>query len=169
MRLRFRAIACDYDRTLAKAGRVSPETIDALQRGRASGLTMILITGRGFDDLRTVFSKLSVFDVVVAENGALLFDPALESEESLCPPPPQTFLRLLQARGVPFKIWRRMVATVRPYEIDILKLVKQMNLELNVAFNRESVMVLPSGVDKGSGLAAALGRLGIAPDQVVGI
>ncbi len=58
---------------------------------------------------------------------------------------------------------------MRPHEIGILQLVKQMNLGLDVAFNRESVMVLPSGVDKGTGLTAALSRLGIEPAEVVGI
>ncbi|MBZ5550039.1 MAG: Cof-type HAD-IIB family hydrolase [Acidobacteriia bacterium] len=167
--MRFRAIACDYDRTLAEDGRVVPETVDVLRRGRASGRKLILITGRALDDLRSVFSDLSLFDLVVAENGALLFDPALGSEEPLCASPPATFLRLLRARGVPFTVGKRVVATIRPHEIALLELVQQMNLGLDVAFNRESVMVLPSGVDKGTGLTAALARLGIAPAEVVGI
>lgn len=167
--MRFRAIACDYDRTLADDGRVVPETVDVLRRGRASGRKLILITGRAFDDLRTVFSELSLFDLVVAENGALLFDPVLGSEEPLCASPPASFLRLLREREVPFTVGKRVVATIRPHEIEILQLVKQMNLGLDVAFNRESVMVLPSGVDKGTGLTAALARLGIEPAEVVGI
>ena len=167
--MRFRAIACDYDRTLAEDGRVVPETVDVLRRGRASGRKLILITGRALDDLRSVFSDLSLFDLVVAENGALLFDPALGSEEPLCASPPATFLRLLRARRVPFTVGKRVVATIRPHEIALLELVQQMNLGLDVAFNRESVMVLPSGVDKGTGLTAALARLGIAPAEVVGI
>jgi phosphoglycolate phosphatase (TIGR01487 family) len=167
--LRFRAIACDYDRTLAHDGRVVPETVEALRRGRASGRKLILITGRTLDDLRTVFSELSLFDLVVAENGALLFDPALGYEEPLCASPPTSFLGQLRERRIPFTIGRRVVATVRPHEIDILPLIKQMNLGLDVSINRESVMVLPSGVDKGTGLIAVLGILGIAPDEVVGI
>ncbi len=167
--MRFRAIACDYDRTLADDGLVVPETVDALRRGRASGCRLILITGRALDDLRTVFSDLSLFDLVVAENGALLFDPALGSEELLCASPPASFLRLLRGRGVPFKVGKRVLATTRPHEIDILQLVKQMNLGLEVVFNRESVMVLPSGVDKGTGLTAALAKLGIARAEVVGL
>lgn len=167
--MRLRGIACDYDRTLAKQGRVAPKTVGALRRARVSGRKMILITGRTVDDLRTVFSELSVFDMVVAENGALLFDPARGSEEYLCAAPPERFLRGLREQRVPFTIGQRVVATVRPHQIIVLKLVEQLKLGLEVAFNRESVMVLPSGVDKGTGLAAALLRMGIAPAEVVGI
>lgn len=167
--MRFRAIACDYDGTLANDGRVVAETIEVLKRCRASGRSLLLITGRSLDNLRTVFSDLSLFDLVVAENGALLFDPALGSEEPLCAAPPATFLTQLREQGVPFTVGKQVVATIRPYEIDVLQLVKEMNLGLDVAFNRESVMVLPSGVDKGTGLTAALAGLGVAPAEVVGI
>lgn len=167
--MRCRAIACDYDRTLADDGRVVPKTVDVLRRARTSGRKLLLITGRALDDLQRVFPELSLFDLVVAENGAWLFDPALQSEEPLCAFPPASFLRLLRQRGVPFTVGKRVVATIRPHEIDILELIKQMKLDLDVAFNRESIMVLPSGVHKGTGLTAALKRLGIPPAEVVGI
>jgi len=167
--LRFRAVACDYDLTLANDGRVSADTIEVVRRGRASGLKIVLVTGRALDDLRKVFPELSLFDMVVAENGALLFDPVLESEEPLCAPPPEVFLRRLKKRGIPFAVGRRVVATVRPHENEVLALLKRTNLKMQIIFNHESVMVLPSGVDKGTGLSAALTKLGFDPAQIVGI
>lgn len=167
--MRIRAIASDYDRTLANDGRVATATLKVLGRSRASDCKMILITGRALDELRTIFSELSLFDSVVAENGALLFDPVRLLEEPLCAAPPVKFLKELQRRGVPFTVGRRVVATVRPHEIEVLELVRQLNLDLEVTFNRESVMVLPSGVDKGTGLTAALARLNVAPAETVGI
>lgn len=167
--MRFRAVATDYDRTLADDGRVAPETLDAVRRGRALGLKMVLITGRVLDELRTLFSEFSLFDAIVAENGALLFDPAKSSEEPLCDSPPEVFLRGLRERGVPFTVGTRVVATVRPHDKEVSELVERMNLKMQVIFNRESVMVLPSGVDKGSGLLAALAKLGLSPAQIVGI
>ncbi len=65
--MRFRAIASDYDGTLADDGRVTQETVDALRRVRASGRKLILITGRTLADLRTVFSELSLFDLFIVE------------------------------------------------------------------------------------------------------
>ncbi len=167
--MRYRVIACDYDRTLADDGRVTPETLDVLRRARASGLILILITGRALDDLRKVFSQLSLFDIVVAENGAVLFDPAHGSEEPLCDPPSASLLRALRQRRVPFAVGRRVVATVQPHDKEVSELLERINLKMQVIFNRESVMVLPSGVDKGTGLTAALNKLGLSPAQVIGI
>ena len=36
-------------------------------------------------------------------------------------------------------------------------------------FNKGAVMVLPSGVNKATGLAAALAELGLSPHNVVGV
>ncbi len=167
--MRFRAIATDYDRTLADDGRVAPETLEVLRRAHNSGLKMILITGRVLDELRTLFSEFSLFEAVVAENGALFFNPASGSEKPLCDPPPEILLRGLRELGVPFSVGRRVLATVRPHEKEVSELVERMNLKLQIIFNRESVMVLPAGIDKGTGLLAALTKLGLSPDQIVGI
>jgi hypothetical protein len=44
-----------------------------------------------------------------------------------------------------------------------------MGLELQVIFNQDAVMVLPSGVNKATGLVAALKDLGLSPHNVVAI
>jgi len=44
--MRYLALACDYDGTLACDGRVSDVALTALQRFRASGRKVILVTGR---------------------------------------------------------------------------------------------------------------------------
>src|SRR5215471_12214342 len=99
--MRYHALACDYDGTLAHDGRVNDETVAALERLRGSGRRLIMVTGRELDDLRQNFSRLDLFDRVVAENGAL--------------------------------------------------------------------MVLPSGVNKATGLKAALDELGLSPHNAVGV
>jgi hydroxymethylpyrimidine pyrophosphatase-like HAD family hydrolase len=62
-----------------------------------------------------------------------------------------------------------VIATIRPHEKTVDRVIEELNLNMEVAFNRESVMVLPSGVGKASGLLAALLRLNLNPDGVVGI
>ena len=166
--MHFQAIACDYDGTLAHDGRVAPETLEAIQRARASGRKVILITGRELDDLGTVFSQLGAFDLVVAENGALLYDPATRSEHPLCPAPPGDFAIRLRERGVPVSRGRRIIASERPHDATILDLIRELHLDMRIAYNRESVMVLPAGIDKGTGLAAALAELGLRANSVVG-
>lgn len=44
-----------------------------------------------------------------------------------------------------------------------------MGLELQVILNKGAVMVLPSGINKATGLAAALDEMQLSPKNVVGI
>src|SRR5207244_1123076 len=62
-----------------------------------------------------------------------------------------------------------IVATTVPNEVIILDLIRKMGLELQVIFNREAVMVLPSGINKATGLNLALRQLGLSPHNVAGI
>jgi hypothetical protein len=168
--VRFHALVTDYDGTLAHDGRVSADTISALERLRASGRRLVLVTGRELDDLRHAFDRLDVFDVVVAENGALVFDPSTREELLLCEPPPDQFVRALKDRKVsPLSVGRAIVATQEPNETVVLEVIKELGLELEIIFNKGAVMVLPSGVNKATGLVEALGRLGLSAHNAVGV
>ena len=69
-------LACDYDGTIAEEGRVPPETAAVLARVRESGRRLFLVTGRMLDDLKSVCPDVDrMFDLVVAENGGLLYIP----------------------------------------------------------------------------------------------
>ncbi len=148
---------------------MAPETLATLQRARAAGKKLILITGRTLDDLRAVFREIPVFDLVVGENGAVLLDPRTASEEALCPPLPVAFVNELQKRKVPFSAGKRVLATHRPYEITIQKVIRELRVDINVILNRESVMILPGGIDKGFGFDVAVGRLRVEASEIVGI
>jgi len=165
----FHVVACDYDRTLANDGQISPETMAALRRLRESGRRVVLVTGRQFDDLLAVCREIDFFDQVVAENGAVLFDPRAKKVQDLVDPPPPAFLTALEHAAVPFSTGRVIVSSVVPHEVAILEVIKVLGLELHIVFNKESVMVLPGGVSKDTGLRAALGRLGVSRHNTVGI
>ena len=167
--MRYLALATDYDGTLAHHGRVDGPTLAALDRLRASGRRLVLVTGRELDELLGVFPEIDRFDRVVAENGALLYDPATKDHARPRPAAPAAFLDDLRRRGVPFSVGRSIVATVEPHEHAVLAAIRDLGLEWHVIFNKGSVMALPSGVTKATGLAPALEDLGIAPDQVVGV
>ena len=168
--MRYLALACDYDGTLASAGRVAPATVAALERLRASGRRLILVTGRELDDLLAVFPHVPLFDCIVAGNGAVLYHPANQQTTLLSTPPPEAFVRTLRARGVsPLSIGRVIVATWQPQEIPVLGVIRDLGLELQVTFNKGAVMVLPAGVTKASGLAAALRTLGLSSHNVVAV
>lgn len=170
--IRFKALAVDYDGTLAEDGRVAPETLEALRRAKRSGRKLLLVTGRELEELMSVFPELDVFDVVVAENGALLYRPSPPppTERPLASAPPPELVRTLRERGVaPLSMGRIIVATRQPHERTVMETIRDLGLELEVIFNKGAVMILPSGVDKAFGLRAALDELGIDPRQVVGV
>jgi len=168
--MRYHAVACDYDGTLAHHGRVNDETVAALERLRSSGRRLIMVTGRELDDLQQSFSRLEIFERVVAENGALLYCPKTRKERLIAEPPREEFVRLLEERGVgPISVGRSIVATWEPHEVTALKTIRDLGLEMQVIFNKGAVMVLPSGVNKATGLKAALDELGLSPHNTVGV
>jgi hydroxymethylpyrimidine pyrophosphatase-like HAD family hydrolase len=168
--MRYHLLACDYDGTIATGGRVAPPTLAALERLRASGRSLLLVTGRQLEDLQQVFPRLDLFDRVVAENGGLLYRPSDHTERTLGEPPPPSFIEELARRGVtPLAVGRVIVATWEPHETTVLRAIRQLGLELQLSLNKGAVMVLPSGVDKASGLQAALEELRISAHNTVGI
>lgn len=114
--MRFVAVATDYDGTIARDGRVAGRTIEALRKVRGSGRKLILVTGRDLDDLIRIFPEINVFDVVVAENGGLLYDPARRQQTPLAAAPPLELVQRLQEMGVaPLAVGRCIVATWEPH------------------------------------------------------
>jgi hydroxymethylpyrimidine pyrophosphatase-like HAD family hydrolase/energy-coupling factor transporter ATP-binding protein EcfA2 len=167
--MHFLVLAADYDGTLASDGKVDDSTLHALHKLRASGRKLILVTGRHLPDLCNIFPHLELFDRVIVENGGLLYHPQTREQKLLAEPPDEQFLSLLQKRGVPFSAGRTIVATWKPHEEEVLEAIRDLGLELHVIFNKGAAMVLPSGVNKGTGLAAALQQLQISPHNVVGV
>ena len=81
--MRYYALACDYDGTLASHGRVDDDVVAALKRVKSSGRKLILVTGRELNNIVQLFPYLDLFDRVVVENGALLYRPATHDEKVL--------------------------------------------------------------------------------------
>lgn len=167
--MRFVALATDFDGTLAHHGEVPAHAVEALDRFVASGRRLILVTGRELNELLDIFPQIDRFDCVVAENGALLYTPATAERRPLGEPPPQAFLDVLRARGVPVAVGASIVATVEPHETTVLEAIRDLGLELQVIFNKGAVMVLPASMNKATGLAEALEQLGLSPHNVAAI
>jgi HAD superfamily hydrolase (TIGR01484 family) len=168
--MRYHVLATDYDGTLARDGKVDKPTLDAMERLLASGRQLLLVTGREMDELLACFPEVHFFAFVVAENGAVLYRPATKEEKVLCKPPPAEFVRTLLSRGVaPLSVGRVIVATWQPQETTVLKVIHDLGLEMQIIFNKNAVMVLPSGVNKATGLSAALTEMGFTPQETVGV
>src|SRR5688572_20267132 len=166
----YHALAVDHDGTLATDGVVDDATIDALRRLRESGRKLILVTGRIVEQLLQVFPQIGLCNLVVADNGAVLFDPQTEQVTTLTDPPPREFIDTLARRGVPnIEVGDVIVATWEPHETTVLQTIRDLGLELQIIFNKGAVMVLPTGVNKATGLHAALKKLGLSHHNTVGV
>ncbi|HET7226252.1 MAG TPA: HAD family hydrolase [Candidatus Eisenbacteria bacterium] len=165
-----RLLAADYDGTLAHEGTVAPGTLAALERLRGRGVRLVLVTGRVLGDLRRVFPQLDRFHAVVAENGAVLHVPQGERLSPLAAPPPGALAERLRERGVrPLSTGEVIVATREPFEDEARAAIAALGLDWHVTLNKGAVMLLPRGVDKASGIAAALAELGVPARDTVGV
>ncbi len=145
-------------------------TLAALDRFRASSRKLIMVTGRQVPDLVRAFPELELFDLVVAENGGVLFRPPNGTERPLAGPPPTTFVAALARRKLsPLSVGRVIVATREPHGQAVLAVIRELGLHLEVILNKGAIMVLPAGVDKASGMEAALGELALSSRDAVGV
>ncbi|HUS27247.1 MAG TPA: HAD-IIB family hydrolase [Kofleriaceae bacterium] len=168
--MRYHALAADYDGTLAHHGLIDDLTWASLKQLRESGRKLIMVTGRELDELLALLPHPEMFDRIVAENGAVLYSPASKKVTLLAPPPPPEFGDELKKRGAErVAVGRVIVATWEPHQDTVLHVIHDMGLELQVIFNTGAVMILPTGVNKATGLEAALHDLGLSKHNVVAV
>jgi hydroxymethylpyrimidine pyrophosphatase-like HAD family hydrolase len=165
----FDALATDYDGTLAHDGVVDDLTVAGLVRARDAGLKLVMVTGRELPDLFNTFAHSSLFDAIVAENGAVLYHPSTQEVQVLTDAPPPAFTERLTNTKIPLSVGHCIVATVTPHEHEVLAAIRELQLEWHVIFNKGSVMALPASVTKATGLAPALESIGVIADRTVGV
>jgi hydroxymethylpyrimidine pyrophosphatase-like HAD family hydrolase len=168
--MRYRALATDYDGTIATHGLVDEATLEALQRAREAGIKLLLVSGRELESLQRTFGRFDLFDLMVLENGGLLYEPATGREWPLCDPPPLPLVEALRERNVhPLSVGRVIVATFEPHDHTVLECIHRLGLEHQVIFNKGAVMILPSGVNKATGLKEALTHMGLDAERTVAV
>jgi len=159
--MRFRALACDYDGTLATRGVVASQTLEALRAVADSGRHLVLVTGRTREELLDVFSELELFDAIVIENGAVLLDPVTGNMQPLAHAVSHELVALLHRKGIERVVSGRVICAVWSEHADTVRdAIRELGLDVTAELNRDSVMVLPRGVSKATGLASALRELG---------
>ncbi|MBS1954250.1 MAG: HAD family hydrolase [Cyanobacteria bacterium SZAS-4] len=165
----FIALATDYDGTVAADGVIDEPTLATLRKFSKSGRKLILVTGRQLKDLLVVCPQLDIFDLVVTENGAVLYFPSTKEERLIASEPPANLVAALTEKKIqPLDVGKCVVATWHPNENIVLETIRSLGLEHQVIFNKGAVMVLPPGVNKASGLEAALKELALSRHNVVG-
>jgi hydroxymethylpyrimidine pyrophosphatase-like HAD family hydrolase len=167
--MRFSVLALDYDGTIAVEGMLEPDVRAAVGEARALGITVLVVTGRILSELRDAAGDLSFLDAVVAENGAVVAFPSTGESVALAAPPPARLVEELRHAGVEISVGSSVVeaeATAGPIA---LGLVHALELPEVLLFNRDRMMILPSGVSKATGLREALRMLRKSAHNAIGI
>jgi len=167
--MRYRAIATDGDGTLLKDNHLEDDVAAALERYRAAGGRLFLITGELVEQL-SEFPRLDLFDHVAAENGAVLFDPATGRRELLCEPCSGSLVdRLREAGAHDVKCGDVVITAKRGDEEIIRRVFSELKLDWQIINNRKDLLLLPRGVDKVTGLSKVLEQFDLDPTNVAAI
>ncbi len=169
MHVRFRALACDFDGTLAVQDRIEADVKAALEQARAAGMRLILVTGRTFFELTRVCDCLDLFDAVVAENGAVIYYPGSAMIRDLGPAVPARLLAELDRRGLHYQVGRVIVGVARAAEGAVREALSAAGVTRELIPNRAAIMLLPAGVSKGSGVDQVLRFMELSPHDVLAL
>jgi len=163
----LKVLALDLDGTLAQEGVVSPSTWDLLHQAKMSGLTLILATGRVIESFINHGPFAELFEAIVAEDGAVVFFPKRNLVKLPFGRLSSLLIQRLDEINIPMERGMSIVATRRPYDEAILKVLQEINVGVTIEYNNGAVMLLPPGATKGTGLAYALQELGYSPRNLV--
>lgn len=160
---RPRVVASDLDRTLTgpdlRLDAAAVERIDALRR---AGVRVVIATGRRLDELVAMGLDARV-DALVAENGAILHaGGATETTHADFP----LLARDALGRLADAFTWGAVLGSgPRHLATDASERLERAGLPHALEYNADEVMLLPHGVNKATGLARCLARLGVAADE----
>ena len=136
-------------------------------------MRVILVTGRILSELRHSFSEVdSHFDAIVAENGAVLCvapSNITQGDQALVSAVPMVLEDALVRHGVPVRRGQVLLACDSVYDTVVLTEIHRLGLECQVMYNRASLMILPAGVSKASGLREALAVFSLSAHSAIAI
>lgn len=161
-------LACGLEGTLAaEDGQVAAETWDALHQAKAAGMSIVLVTSRTWESLSAGEVYAELCEAIVTEGGAVVYFPRRDTMALPFGRLEPRLLQRLDAASVPLQRGRSTVSTHLPHDRTILKVLQETGIGVTMEYNRGTMMVLPPGATKGTGLRYALRELGYSPHNVV--
>lgn len=160
-------IATDFDGTVSQEDRLAPEAGRALRRWRETGRFTVLVSGRPFEFLHDLQEREQAFDLIVAENGAVLYNPQTDEMQLPFGEVPGELLDTLDRLGIP--LWRgiAIAGTTTRYDDAVWVACRELGLAVHVETNRNEVMLLPAGANKGAGVLSLLRSEGLSPRNLL--
>ena len=157
-------IALDVDGTLYDGVTVADEAVDALRTANADGHTIIIVTGRRWEELgHVVPTILQLTDRAVCEEGGVLVNVKTQQITLLADPVEPALIAGLRAAGVPaLDVGHVVVGAPTASLATVTEVRDSVGSRRSIITNKGSIALTPSGCDKGSGLLAAVADLGVA-------
>jgi hydroxymethylpyrimidine pyrophosphatase-like HAD family hydrolase len=153
----------DYDGTLTYESNEVPQiTGEALNKMRKKKLaTLGIISGRDLSFLKRIDDRLSnVFSFLIAENGAVSYFSDSKQKEVLGKEWAEQAERMFPRSGIPMHSAEVMFATSIDNAPRFSEFLSKSGFEAKLVPNRDSLMILPPNVDKGTGVAATIRHFG---------
>ncbi len=162
-----RVLAFDFDGTLAdETGRVPPELQIALETLHSSGYVLFLVTGRQLEKI-ALGPLADLFTGIVWENGAVLYDAVMQETYLPFGAIDPRLVQMLESAQVPLEHGHAIVSTWAAHTETVWRVVNEWGGDAAVVANKGSVMILPAGAAKGSGLERLLKIRGFSPHNLV--
>ena len=155
-------IALDVDGTLFDGSTVAVEAVTVLQRARADGHVLVIVSGRRWESLPDVIpTVLPLFHMVVCEEGGVMVDVATGAMTLLAPGLDPALVLALREAGVPsLDVGHVVVGAPTSHSATVLAVRDRLRSDRLLVTNKGSVALVPHGHDKATGLRAVVADLG---------
>lgn len=161
----IQAVITDLDGTLRKTGKkINPDVIRKL---KSLKIPHILVTGRHLDYVKRLYSTWKIWDIIVAENGSIIYFPKEDRILSINSEKMDSARKILKKSDIKCHFGEIIISTKLENRKKLKKLLKPLNKHLNYETNIDEMMVLPKGVNKGTGTLLALQNKEIDPEKTV--
>ena len=164
-------IAVDVDGTLFDGAEVAHQAIEALHAARADGHTLVIVTGRRWEELGHVVSKvLPMTDRAICEEGGVLVNVGTGELTLLAEPAEAHLITALRAAGVRNLDIGHVVIGAPTTSLDVVTEVRdRVGSKRRVITNKGSIALAPAACDKGTGLRAAIADLHLEGRAILAI
>ena len=154
-------IAVDVDGTLYDGVGVAAEAVDALRQAHDDGHTLVIVTGRRWDELGHVIPAILGFvDRVVCEEGGVLVNVESGELALLAEAVEADLVAGLRAAKVPYLDVGHVVVGAPTTSLVLVTEVRDaVGSTRRIVTNKGSIALAPLGCDKASGLRAAIADL----------
>ncbi|MHB8606169.1 MAG: HAD family hydrolase [Thermoplasmatota archaeon] len=142
-----------------------PQTLAALHIARREGIRLVVASGRPLAFLRRV---LPIAEGIVAENGAVVWDG--EIEERVRWKEREAVLDVLVREHIVHEAFDVIVAGIpRDEEENVSHLLARAGVAAEIAENRDTIMLVPPGVEKSEATLALLARWNVPAAACVAV